>query len=136
MAGFIKIHPHYLMLIRTSDEVFSGELNFSMEQYGLILKQFNLSVELTPPNEHYEHWRFLCDDPGQLNVPSFAVFLKSMEHYIFVTLKFSPHEASHKDAHAGKHKVVTHKTQPFHLHFDEMFFDIGDGSLTQAKKTD
>ena len=107
-----------------------------MEQYGLILKQYNLSVELTPPNEHYEHWRFLCDDPGQLNVPSFAVFLKSMEHYIFVTLKFSPHEASHKDAHAGKHKVVAHTTQPFHLHFDEMFFDISEGSLEKAKKPD
>jgi len=134
MTGFIKIHPHYLMLIRTPDEVFSGELHFSMEQYGLILKQFSLSVELTPPNQHYEHWRFLCEDPGQLNVPSFAIFLKSMEHYIFVTLKFSPQEAAHKDLPSGKPSVPVNKTHPFHLHFDEMFFDISVGSLTKTKK--
>jgi hypothetical protein len=72
MTGFIKIHPHFLMLVCSSEDVFSGSLSFSLEQYGLMLKNFNISLELTPPNEHYEHWRFICDEPGQLNVPSFV----------------------------------------------------------------
>jgi hypothetical protein len=121
MTGFIKIHPHFLMLVCSSEDVFSGELSFSLEQYGLMLKNFNISLELTPPNEHYAHWRFMCDEPGQLNVPSFVTFLKSIEHYIFITLNFSPEAAAQQDKRS--------KTQPFHLYFDDMFFDINEGSL-------
>jgi hypothetical protein len=121
MTGFIKIHPHFLMLICSSDDVFSGTLSFSLEQYGLMLKNFHISLELTPPNEHYEHWRFICDDPGQLNVPSFVTFIKSIEHYIFITMNFSPEAAAQQDKRS--------KTQPFHLYFDDMFFDINEGSL-------
>jgi len=125
MTGFIKIHPHFLMLVSSSENVFSGELSFSLEQYGLMLKNFNISLELTPPNEHYEHWRFICDDPGQLNVPSFVTFIKSIEHYIFITLNFSPQAAAQQDDRS--------KTQPFHLYFEDMFFDINEGSLKKEK---
>jgi len=125
MTGFIKIHPHFLMLICSSDDVFSGTLSFSLEQYGLMLKNFHISLELTPPNEHYEHWRFICDDPGQLNVPSFVTFIKSIEQYIFINLKFSPEAAAQQDERS--------KTQPFHLHFEDMFFDINEGLLKKEK---
>ena len=125
MTGLIKIHPHFLMLVSSSENVFSGELSFSLEQYGLMLKNFNISLELTPPNEHYEHWRFICDDPGQLNVPSFVTFIKSIEHYIFITLNFSPQAAAQQDDRS--------KTQPFHLYFEDMFFDINEGSLKKEK---
>ena len=121
MTGFIKIHPHSLMLVSSSDDVFSGAIFFSLEQYGLMLKNFHISLELTPPNQHYDHWRFICNDPGQLNVPSFVIFLKSIEHYIFITLNFSPEAAAQQDKRS--------KTQPFHLYFDDMFFDINEGLL-------
>ncbi len=124
MTGFIKIHPHSLMLVCSSEDVFSGSLSFSLEQYGLMLKNFNISLELTPPNQHYDHWRFICNDPGQLNVPSFVIFLKSIEHYIFITLNFSPEAAAQQDKRS--------KTQPFHLYFDDMFFDINEGLLKKA----
>ena len=125
MTGFIKIHPHTLMLVCSSEDVFSGALSFSLEQYGLILKNFNISLELTPPNEHYAHWRFICDEPGQLNVPSFVIFLKSIEHYIFITMNFSPEAAAQQDKRS--------KTQPFHLYFEDMFFYINDGLLKKEK---
>ena len=127
MTGFIKIHPHFLMLVCSSEGIFSGALSFSLEQYGLMLKNFSINLELTPPNEHYEHWRFMCDDPGQLNVPSFVTFLKSIEHYIFITLNFSPEASAEQDDRS--------KTQPFHLHFEDMFFDINEGSLNKEKPT-
>ena len=121
MTGFIKIHPHSLMLVSSSDDVFSGAIFFSLEQYGLMLKNFHISLELTPPNQHYDHWRFICNDPGQLNVPSFVIFLKSIEHYIFITMNFSPQAAAQQDKRS--------KTQPFHLYFEDMFFDINEGLL-------
>jgi hypothetical protein len=125
MTGFIKIHPHFMTLVCSSENVFSGALSFSLEQYGLMLKNFNINLELTPPNEHYAHWRIICDDPGQLNVPSFVTFLKSIEHYIFITLNFSPEAAAQQDDRS--------KTQPFHLHFEDMFFDINEVSLKKEK---
>ena len=121
MSSFIKIHPHYLMLIRSTEDFFSGELCFSLEQYGLILNNFSISLELTPPNQHNAHWRFICDDPGQLNVPSFVIFLKSIEHYIFSSLKFSPLAVEQQD--------MRNPNQPFRLFFEDMFFDINEGSL-------
>jgi hypothetical protein len=102
MPQFIKLHPHYLMLVRDRPDTFAGKLSFSVEQYGLIVHDFVFDLQLTPPNEHYAHWRFICEDPAQLNVPNFVLFLKSIEHYIFMTLKFSPVEAVEAAAAAQK----------------------------------
>ena len=67
MANFIKIHPHYLMLVRHHPETFVGKLSFSVEQYGLVVHDFVFDLQLTPPNEHYENWRFICEEPAQLS---------------------------------------------------------------------
>lgn len=131
MAHFIKLHPHYLMLVRDHPETYAGELSFSVEQYGLIVNDFVFTLKLTPPNEHYEHWRFICEEPAQLNVPNFVLFLKSIEHYIFVTLKFLPHEAV-VDIPKPKNlitKLLAPKKEPFRLHFKDMFFDINASGL-------
>lgn len=48
MAQFIKIHPHYLMLVRQHPENFVGKLSFSVEQYGLIIHDFVFNLQLTP----------------------------------------------------------------------------------------
>ena len=136
MANFIKLHPHYLMLVRHHPETFVGKLSFSVEQYGLILHDFVFDLQLTPPNEHYEHWRFICEEPAQLNVPNFVLFLMSIEHYIFTTLKFSPIEAV-KVAEAPKKgimKVFSPKKEPFRLFFKDIFLDIHTNDLKQKHK--
>jgi hypothetical protein len=133
MAHFIKLHPHYLMLVRDQPDTFAGKLSFSVEQYGLVVHNFVFDLQLTPPNEHYEHWRFICEEPAQLNVPNFVLFLKSIEHYIFMTLKFSPIEAV-KVAEAPKKgikKLLSPKKEPFRLFFKDMFFDIHSNGLKQ-----
>lgn len=108
-----------------------GELSFSVEQYGLIVNDFVFNLQLTPPNEHYEHWRFICEEPAQLNVPNFVLFLKSIEHHIFVTLKFSPHEAvqAAEVPKKGIMKLLAPKKEPFRLYFKDMFFDINANDL-------
>ena len=131
MAQFIKLHPHHLMLARRDEESFTGELSFSVEQYGLIVNDFVFNLHLTPPNEHYEHWRFICEEPAQLNVPNFVLFLKSIEHYIFVTLKFAPNEAVLEPPKPSKSllKIFAPKPEPFRLYFKDMFFDINSTGL-------
>jgi hypothetical protein len=131
MAHFIKLHPHYLMLVRNNPETYDGELSFSVEQYGLLVNNFVFNLKLTPPNEHYEHWRFICEEPGQLNVPNFVLFLKSIEHHIFVNMKFSPHEAVDAAAEPKKGimKLLSPKKEPFRLYFKDMFFDINANGL-------
>jgi L-rhamnose mutarotase len=133
MAHFIKLHPHYLMLVRDQPDTFAGKLSFSVEQYGLVVHNFVFDLQLTPPNEHYEHWRFICEEPAQLNVPNFVLFLKSIEHYIFMTLKFSPIEAvaAAEVPKKGIMKVFSSKKEPFRLFFKDMFFDIHSNGLEQ-----
>ena len=136
MANFIKIHPHYLMLVRQHPENFVGKLSFSVEQYGLVVHDFVFDLKLTPPNEHYENWRFICEEPAQLNVPNFVLFLMSIENYIFSTLKFSTIEAV-KVAEAPKKgimKILSPKKEPFRLFFKDMFFDIHTNDLMQKNK--
>jgi len=136
MAHFIKLHPHYLMLVRHHPETFVGKLSFSVEQYGLIVHDFVFDLQLTPPNEHNEHWRFICEEPAQLNVPNFVLFLKSIEHYIFTTLKFSPVEAvaAAEAPKKGIMKVLSPKKEPFRLFFKDMFFDIHSNGLKEKDK--
>ena len=136
MAHFIKLHPHYLMLVRQHPETFSGKLSFSVEQYGLVIHDFVFDLQLSPPNEHYAHWRFICEEPAQLNVPNFVLFLKSIEHYIFMTLKFSPTEAvaAAEVPKKGIMKVFSPKKEPFRLFFKDMFFDIHTNDLMKKNK--
>lgn len=136
MAHFIKLHPHYLMLVRHHPETFVGKLSFSVEQYGLIVHDFVFDLQLTPPNEYNEHWRFICEEPAQLNVPNFVLFLKSIEHYIFTTLKFSPVEAvaAAEAPKKGIMKVLSPKKEPFRLFFKDMFFDIHSNGLKEKDK--
>jgi L-rhamnose mutarotase len=102
-----------------------------VEQYGLVVNNFVFDLTLTPPNEHYENWRFICEEPSQLNVPNFVLFLKSIEHYIFVNMKFSPHEALDAAAEPKKGimKLLGSKKEPFRLYFKDMFFDINASVL-------
>jgi hypothetical protein len=136
MAHFIKLHPHYLMLERDQPDIVAGKLSFSVEQYGLIVNNFVFKLQLSPPNEHYEHWRFICEEPAQLNVPNFVLFLKSIEHYIFMTLKFSPIAAldAAEQPPKGIRKVLAPKKEPFRLFFKNMFFDINANGLKEIEK--
>ena len=136
MPQFIKLHPHYLMLVRDQPDTFAGKLSFSVEQYGLIVHDFVFDLQLTPPNEHYAHWRFICEDPAQLNVPNFVLFLKSIEHYIFMILKFSPVEAveAAEQPKKGIRKILSPKREPFRLFFKDMFFDIHTNGLKEKDK--
>ncbi len=124
------------MLARYQPDTLIGKLSFSVEQYGLIVNNFVFDLQLTPPNEHYEHWRFICEEPAQLNVPNFVLFLKSIEHYIFMTLKFSPIAAleAAEQPKKGIRKVLAPKVEPFRLFFKDMFFDIHTNGLKQIEK--
>jgi hypothetical protein len=131
MENFIKLYPHQLTVHRHQEEEFHGLLSFSVEQYGLLVDNFNFKLHLMPPGEHYEHWQFTCEDPGQLNVPNFVLFLKSIEHYIFVNLKFSPEHAVLEDVKPKRHFFSSKPQEPtpFHLYFENLFFDMNSYKL-------
>lgn len=130
MENFIKLYPHHLMVAQEEDN-FSGSLSFSVEQYGLLVNNFSFSLQLLPPNTHYDHWRFVCEEPSQLNVPKFVLFLKSVEHYVFQTLKFSPiHSLNANETPEKPHLgLLTTPTEPFRLYFKDLFFDTQTACL-------
>jgi len=135
MSPFIKLHPHHLMLVREGEEAIYGELSFSVEQYGLLVNNFLFNLQLTPPNQHHAYWRFICEEPRQLNVPHFVLFLKSIEHYIFATLKFSPDEVvlGQSADRSKPSKLHAPLTEPYRLYFKDMFFDINATALQRIE---
>jgi hypothetical protein len=124
MAGFIKLHPHSLSFQRLEDGNFKAELAFSVEQYGLMLKDCLIKLELFAPNAFHSHWWMVCDDPAQLNVPGFAVFLRSLEKYVFVTLHYSPEDAVMDCPQTANLRLSSSGSNATELFFDKMYFDI------------
>jgi hypothetical protein len=131
MEQFIKLYPHHLMVHQHDEETYLGALTFSVEQYGLLIDKFEFKLQLLQPNDHYEHWRFACEDPSQLRVPNFLLFLKSIEHYVFLNLKFSPQHAVLDDVVPKKRflSFKTPKPEPFRLYFQDLFFDTNTSKL-------
>ncbi len=135
MENFIKLYPHHLMVVR-EEENFSGLLSFSVEQYGLLVNNFSFNLQLLPPSGHHDMWRFICEEPSQLNVPKFVLFLKSIEHYVFQTLKFSPVHALDETEPPKKSplNIVTAPPEPFRLYFKDLFFDTQTALLKNDEK--
>ena len=135
MENFIKLYPHHLQVQRHEDDTYFGQLNFSVEQYGLLLDNFQVRLQLLQPNEHYDHWRFACEDPAQLKAPNFTLFLKSIEHHVFWNLKFSPQQAVLNNAQPKKSffGFKSPQPQPIQLYFQNMFFDTNTSKLKLEK---
>jgi len=124
MAGFIKLHPHSLSFQRLEDGNFKAELAFSVEQYGLMVKDCLIKLELFAPNQFHTHWWMVCDDPAQLNVPGFSVFLRSLEKFVFTTLNYSPEDAVMSSPQTANLRLSGSGSNASELFFDKMYFDI------------
>ena len=124
MTGFIKLHPHSLSFQRVEDGNFKAELAFSVEQYGLMVKDCLIKLELFAPNQFHTHWWMVCDDPAQLNVPGFSVFLRSLEKFVFTTLNYSPEDAVMSSPQTANLRLSGSGSNASELFFDKMYFDI------------
>jgi len=71
------------------------------------VKDCLIKLELFAPNQFHTHWWMVCDDPAQLNVPGFSVFLRSLEKLSQGSLNASdcvPLDAA-KNTHADIEKL-------------------------------
>ena len=124
MSAFIKLHPHSLGFHRLDNGSYIAELSFSVEQYGLMVRNCLIKLQLFAPNEFHSHWWMICEDPAQLNVPGFAVFLRSLEKYVFVTLKYLPDQAVMNSPQSANLRLIGSGAASSELFFDKMYFDI------------
>ena len=124
MSAFIKLHPHSLSFQRLENGDFNAELSFSVEQYGLMVSDCVIKLNLYPPNQFHSHWWMVCDDPAHLNVPGFSVFLRSLEKYVFTTLNYSPEDAVMSSPQPSHLRVASNTNASSELFFEKMYFDI------------
>ena len=124
MSAFIKLHPHSLSFQRLKDGNFNAELAFSVEQYGLMVSNCVVKLQLFAPNQFHTHWWMVCDDPAQLNVPGFSVFLRSLEKFVFTTLNYSPEDAVMNSPQTANLRLSGSGSNASELFFDKMYFDI------------
>ena len=83
-----------------------------------------VKLQLFAPNQFHTHWWMVCEDPAQLNVPGFPVFLRSLEKYVFTTLNYSPEEAVMSSPQSANLRLIGSGTASSELFFDKMYFDI------------
>ena len=124
MPAFIKLHPHSLVFNQLPSDDYSADLSFSIEQYGLMVSDCMVKLQLFPPNQVHSHWWMVCEDPAQLKVPGFAVFLRSLEKYVFSTLQFSPQEALMQSPESANLRLVSGGNASCEMFFEKMYFDI------------
>jgi len=124
MAAFIKLHPHSLVFNQLASGEYSADLSFTVEQYGLMVRDCLVKLQLFPPNAFHSHWWMVCEDPAQLQVPGFAVFLRSLEKYVFSTLQFSPQESLMDSPQTANLRLVGSGTASCEMFFEKMYFDI------------
>ena len=124
MSAFIKLHPHSLSFQRLEDGNYNAELAFSVEQYGLMVSDCLVKLQLFAPNQFHTHWWMVCDDPAQLNVPGFSVFLRSLEKFVFTTLNYSPEDAVMTSPQTANLRLSGSGSNASELFFDKMYFDI------------
>ena len=133
MAGFIKLHPHSLSFQHLEDGNFNAELSFTVEQYGLMVSDCLVKLQLFAPNQFHSHWWMVCDDPAQLNVPGFSVFLRSLEKYVFSTLNYSPEDAVINSPQTANLRLSSSGSNATELFFDKMYFDIDQVKFQMIK---
>ena len=124
MPAFIKLHPHSMVFNQLPDGAYRADLSFSIEQYGLMVRDCLVSLQLFAPNQFHSHWWMVCEDPAQLKVPGFVVFLRSLEKYVFSTLHFSPEDALMDNPPTANLRLVGSGSATCELFFEKMYFDI------------
>jgi hypothetical protein len=63
VENFIKLYPHHLMVQRHEEDTYLGELSFSVEQYGLLIDNFEFRLHLLQPNEQIQIEVIDTNDP-------------------------------------------------------------------------
>lgn len=124
MPAFIKLHPHSVVFNQAQTGEYTADLSFSIEQYGLMVRDCLVKLQLFPPNQFHTHWWMVCEDPAQPQVPGFAVFLRSLEKYVFSSLQYSPTEALMQRPQSANLRLVGGGTTSCELFFEKMYFDI------------
>ena len=133
MPAFIKLHPHSLVFNQLPSGDYSADLSFSIEQYGLMVRDCVIKLQLFAPNEFHSHWWMVCEDPAQLNVPGFSVFLRSLEKFVFNTLNFSPEDAVMSSPQTANLRLSGSGSNASELFFDKMYFDIDQVKFQMIK---
>ena len=124
MSAFIKLHPHSLVCHQVGEDQYSADLSFSVEQYGLMVRDCVVKLQLFPPNAFHSHWWLVCEDPARLRIPGFAVFLRSLESHVFARMQYSPAEAIETASNPGQLRGVGGASGSCELFFEKMYFDI------------
>ena len=133
MSAFIKLHPHSLSFQHLTQSHYEAELSFTVEQYGLMVRDCVIKLQLFAPNEFHSHWWMVCEDPAQLNVPGFSAFLRSLEKFVFNTLNFSPEDAVMSSPQTANLRLSGSGSNASELFFDKMYFDIDQVKFQMIK---
>ena len=109
----LKIRPVRMTLLWVLRGCWSIELEYTIEQFGLMMPTFKTALTITPPSTEEGQWYLNAEDRNALNLENFSTFSDALLYHLVQDAKllsWNTHEA-----HGG---------EPWVLHFGEVYFEF------------
>jgi hypothetical protein len=109
----LKIRPLIMTLLWERKGCWSGDLHYTIEQFGLMMPMFKTDLTLTPPSTEEGQWYLHAADPNALNLDNFSAFSDALLYHLVQEVKLLAWN-THED----------NDGQPLVLHFGEVYFEF------------
>ena len=86
----LKIHPVSMTLLWEMRGCWGGELEYTIEQFGLMMPLFKTSLTITPPSTEEGAWYLNAEDRNALNLDNFSTFSDAFFPYLAMGQRLSP----------------------------------------------
>lgn len=109
----LKIRPVSMTLLWEMRGCWGGELEYTIEQFGLMMPLFKTHLTITPPSTEDGPWYLNADDHNALNLDNFSAFSDALIYHLVhdaQLLAFNTQE--------------TQGGEPLVLHFGEVYFEL------------
>ena len=109
----LKIRPVSMTLLWEKRGCWSGELEYTIEQFGLMMPLFKTSLTITPPSAEEGQWYLNADDRNALNLDNFSTFSDALLYHLVQDAKLLSWN-THQERGG----------EPLILHFGEVYFEF------------
>jgi hypothetical protein len=109
----LKIRPVSMALLWEMRGCWGGELEYTIEQFGLMMPLFKTHLTITPPSTEEGQWYLNADDRNALNLDNFSAFSDALLYHLVQDAKLLAWNTQEEQGGA-----------PLVLHFGEVYFEL------------
>lgn len=121
--SYLNIYPHRIVANRKDDGSFEGKFIYSLEQYGLLLKDTQSDIQFHQNIAMRGQWKISMPHFNEMGTTYARKFVTSLDNYIFNILHITPSRQS-----------VNSDLPDLEIFFNDVYFDLS-GAEPVLRKT-